>query len=83
MAKVVAICLNEERGCSKKSVSQGILKEDYGLIGDGHAGSDRQVSLLAIETINKLLAALESINTKKASEYCRIALLFMFWCPTG
>ena len=65
MAKIVAVCLNEERGCSKKPVTQGVLKEDYGVVGDGHAGSSRQVSLLGIESINKMLAALESINPER------------------
>jgi len=62
MAKVVAVCLSKERGVSKKPVSQGLLKEKYGFEGDAHAGSSRQVSLLAIESINKMLSALESIN---------------------
>jgi len=62
MAKVVAVCLSRERGVSKKPVSQGCLKENYGFVGDAHAGSSRQVSLLAIESINKMLSALESIN---------------------
>jgi len=60
--KVVAVCLSGKRGSPKRPVSQGLLKEGYGFVGDAHAGSDRQVSLLAIETINKMLSALESIN---------------------
>ena len=62
MAKIVAVCLSEKRGIPKKPVSQGVLKEDYGFVGDAHAGSNRQVSLLAIESINKMLSALESVN---------------------
>lgn len=61
-SKVVAVCLSRKRGSPKKSVSHAFLKEGYGFVGDAHAGSTRQVSLLAIETINKLLSALESIN---------------------
>lgn len=61
-AKIVAVCLSQERGVPKKPVNQGFLKEDYGFVGDAHAGSSRQVSLLAIESINKMLSALESIN---------------------
>jgi cyclic pyranopterin phosphate synthase len=59
--QIVAVCLGRRQG-PKKPVSQGLLKEDYGLVGDIHAGSARQVSLLAIETVNKMLSALESIN---------------------
>jgi len=65
MAKVVAVCLSQERGVPKKPVNQGFLKEDYGFVGDAHAGSSRQVSLLAIESINKMLSALESINPNR------------------
>jgi cyclic pyranopterin phosphate synthase len=65
MARVVAVCVNPERGSPKKPVSQGVLKEDYGLVGDAHAGSARQVSLLAIESINKMFKALESINPER------------------
>jgi cyclic pyranopterin phosphate synthase len=60
--KIVAICLSQKRGSTKKPVSQGLLKEGYGFVGDAHAGSTRQVSLLAIESINKMLSALQSIN---------------------
>lgn len=60
--KVVAVCLSGKRGSPKKPVSQGLLKEGYGFVGDAHAGSTRQVSLLAMESINKMLSALQSIN---------------------
>ena len=35
MAKIIAACKSEERGTKKKAVAEGILKEDYGLVGDG------------------------------------------------
>jgi len=63
--KVVAVCLSGKRGSPKKPVSQALLKEGYGFVGDAHAGSNRQVSLLAIETINKMLSALEDINPSR------------------
>jgi MOSC domain-containing protein YiiM len=54
MAKIVAVCLSQQRGTKKESVAEGVLKEDYGLIGDAHAGTTRQVSLLAVESINRM-----------------------------
>lgn len=54
MAKIVAVCLSQEKGTKKQPVSQGFLKEDYGLVGDAHAGSSRQISLLAVERINRM-----------------------------
>ena len=56
MAKIIAVCKSEEKGTTKEDVIEGVLKEDYGLVGDAHADccTHRQVSLLAIESINKM-----------------------------
>jgi len=56
MAKIIAVCRSKEKGTKKEAIVKGILKEDYGLAGDAHAdcSTHRQVSLLAIESINKM-----------------------------
>lgn len=56
MAKIVAVCKSEQKGTKKEAVAEGILEEDYGLIGDAHADccTHRQVSLLAMESIDKM-----------------------------
>ena len=56
MASIVAVCRSKEKGTKKGIVAGGVLKQDYGLIGDAHADccTHRQVSLLAIESINKM-----------------------------
>ena len=56
MASIVAVCRSQEKGTKKETVAGGVLKQDYGLIGDAHADccTHRQVSLLAIESINKM-----------------------------
>jgi FdhD protein len=56
MAKIIAVCKSKEKGTRKKAVAEGILKEDYGLVGDAHADccTHRQVSLLAMESIDKV-----------------------------
>lgn len=56
MASVVAVCKSKKKGTKKEAVAEGIFKEDYGLIGDAHAGClpNRQVSLLAIESIERM-----------------------------
>ena len=56
MATVVAVCRSKKKGTRKKTVAEGILREDYGLIGDAHADccTHRQVSLLAMESIDKM-----------------------------
>ncbi len=48
--KVLAICVSSARGTEKHPVAQALLRKDYGIEGDAHAGSwHRQVSLLAAE----------------------------------
>jgi len=56
MAKIVAVCRSEEKGTRKRPMAEGILIEDFGLEGDAHAdrGSHRQLSLLAMESIDKM-----------------------------
>jgi len=56
MSKVVAVCRSDEKGTRKEVVTEGILKEDYGLVDDAHADccTHRQVSLLARESIEKM-----------------------------
>lgn len=55
MAKVTSINISEKKGVIKTPISEGIFKEDHGLVGDGHAGKwHRQVSLLSQESIDKM-----------------------------
>ena len=56
MARVIAVCRSEKKGTKKESVAEGVLKENHGLVSDAHADccTHRQVSLLAIESINKM-----------------------------
>jgi len=56
MAKIIAVCKSKEKGTRKKAVAEGVLKEDYGLVGDAHADccTHRQVSLLAMESIDRM-----------------------------
>ena len=56
MARIIALCTSEKKGTKKQVVKEGSLEEGFGLIGDAHADccTHRQVSLLAIESINKM-----------------------------
>ena len=54
MAHVVAVCQSRQRTDPKVDVGEGELRAGHGLVGDAHAGlSERQVSLLAIESIER------------------------------
>jgi MOSC domain-containing protein YiiM len=56
VAKIIAVCSSETKGVRKENINQGMLKTEYGLVGDAHADSTwhRQVSLLALESIEKM-----------------------------
>ncbi|MFC2021835.1 MOSC domain-containing protein [Chloroflexota bacterium] len=56
MAKIIAVCKSEKKRTRKENVKEGYLHQDYGLAGDAHADccTHRQVSLMAIESINKM-----------------------------
>lgn len=56
-AEVVEVSISEKKGVKKTNVSEGTLIEDYGFENDAHAGKwHRQVSLLAMESIQKVKA---------------------------
>ena len=55
--RVVAVCLSKDKGERKENVGKGRLVAGHGLEGDAHAGNwHRQVSLLALESIEKMRA---------------------------
>ena len=55
-ARIIAVCKSKKKGTRKETIAEGVLKKGYGLIGDAHADctTHRQVSLLAIESIDKM-----------------------------
>lgn len=54
-ASVVAVSISKAKGEKKTPVELVHLRENYGIIGDAHAGDwHRQVSLLAQESIDKM-----------------------------
>ena len=55
--KIIAISVSGKKGVRKNNVDSAELKDDFGIIGDAHAGTkNRQVSLLAVESIEKMQA---------------------------
>ncbi|MEW6573720.1 MAG: MOSC domain-containing protein [Bacillota bacterium] len=55
--QVIAVCLSKHKGERKRNVGKGQLLAGHGLEGDAHTGAwHRQVSLLAIESIEKMRA---------------------------
>jgi|TARA_B100000315_G_C14482233_1_gene543447 MOSC domain-containing protein YiiM len=56
MAQIVAVCWSEKKGTVKEPINDGLVQENFGLAGDAHAdcSTNRQVSLIAIESINRM-----------------------------
>jgi len=55
--KVLSVNTSTGKGQKKHPSGRCLLREDYGIEGDGHAGTDsRHVSLLAQESIEKIKA---------------------------
>jgi MOSC domain-containing protein YiiM len=55
--RIKAISVSKEKGTRKINVPKAELKADFGVVGDAHAGNwHRQVSLLAVESIDKMIA---------------------------
>lgn len=56
MGVIKAVCTSSGKGMRKKNQGAGLLIAGWGLEGDAHAGDwHRQVSLLAMESIRKML----------------------------
>lgn len=55
--KVLAVCISEKVGMRKTNIGTAYARANWGLEGDAHAGDwHRQISLLAMESIEKMRA---------------------------
>jgi MOSC domain-containing protein YiiM len=54
--KIIAVSTSPLTGTKKTNIIQGVLIENFGLLGDAHADKEaqRQLSLLAVESIQKM-----------------------------
>lgn len=57
MSKIVGVCVSEKKGEKKHDVKEGVLEENFGLVGDAHscAGWHRQLSMLGTSSIDKMI----------------------------
>ncbi len=63
MSVVEAVCTSEKKGIVKLEQERVILKADWGIDGDAHAGDwHRQVSLLAAESIELVREVLPNLK---------------------
>jgi MOSC domain-containing protein YiiM len=52
--RVVGVCLSKRRRDPKENVQRGYIEKGFGLVGDSHAGTEKEISLLAMEAIQTL-----------------------------
>jgi MOSC domain-containing protein YiiM len=52
--RVVAVCRGKEKGEPKQDVSSGFFGQNLGLLGDAHAGTEKQASILMKESADHL-----------------------------
>ncbi len=60
--QIYKISTSSEKGLKKVNVESVEIKDDFGIVGDAHAGSQRQISLLPFESFEKLKNELIEIN---------------------
>lgn len=66
---VVALSVSEIKGTSKTNVYEALVLPDWGILGDAHAGKwHRQISLLALESINKMIELGAKVNSGSFAE---------------
>lgn len=85
MAKVLAINISDKKGVVKKPVDQVMLLEDFGIEGDAHAGKwHRQVSLLAQESVDKMIAkGLDHLTPGVFAENITTEGIILYELPVG
>ena len=84
MAQVQAVCISEKKGERKKPVAAVELRENHGIVGDGHAGEwHRQVSLLAEESIEKMRKLGLDVNSGDFAENITTSGIDLVSLPIG
>ncbi len=85
MAKIIAVCSSEKKGQKKKAIKEGILKEEFGLVGDAHADSGwhRQVSMLSQTSVDKMIALGIDVGPGDFAENLTIEGMELFTLPIG
>ncbi len=82
--RIVSVNVADKKGVRKQPVESITLVVDHGVEGDAHAGPwHRQVSLLASESIEKMLAACPTVNPGAFGENVTTEGLVLYELPVG
>lgn len=79
-----AVSVSDRKGVMKHNVPQALLQVDHGLAGDAHAeGGHRQVSLLAQESIDKMVALGAKVAPGDFAENLTVQGMAVMHLPVG
>lgn len=82
--KIVSVNISEEKGEKKRNIGSCFLLKDKGLEGDAHAGfMHRQVSLLAMESIEKIKAKGLDVKPGDFAENLTTEGIVLYELPVG
>lgn len=82
--KVISVNISEKKGTVKSPVPQIELKKNHGIVGDAHAGNwHRQVSLLAVESLNKMKEKIPSLKPGDFAENIMTEGISLHTLPIG
>ena len=83
--RIVSLNISEQKGVRKRPVPEVVLKTAYGIEGDAHASSawHRQVSLLALESIEKMRGMGLEVNPGDFAENITTKGIDLISLPVG
>lgn len=82
--EIIAVCTSQAKGERKTDVGKGNLLAGFGLEGDAHGGDwHRQVSLLALESIDKMRAAGLEVGPGDFAENLTTRGINLYSLPVG
>lgn len=83
--KILSINISDKRGIKKTPVQEAEISAGDGIVGDAHAGflSHREISVLAIESHNKMLAKGANVKPGDFAENITTEGLNVFSLPIG
>ncbi|WZL72123.1 MOSC domain-containing protein [Clostridiaceae bacterium 35-E11] len=83
--RVLDVNISEKKGVIKTPVEEGFFQENYGLVGDAHAGKwHRQVSLLGVESVEKMKKmGIHGLCSGKFAENLTTEGIILYELPVG
>jgi MOSC domain-containing protein YiiM len=82
--KILAVCCGKVKKEKKIQMKEGLIVKDWGLKGDAHAGKyHKQISLLGLDSMNKMLDQGVAINFGELYENLDVKGIILYKLPIG